>query len=180
MKTLKTFESFSINENIEYEKRLSQPIIDILNEQIKNELESSQIYKGMSVYLDDKGWVISSAYYYSASQEELTHMDKIYNYLFEKNCKPIVPVIGQIKQDFESIREVLEESLKHEILVTKNWEDIANLALNEKDNTTYNFSQWFINEQRSEEEKFRNLLFSLDKDIPDWYLDENFEKLGKG
>jgi ferritin len=180
MKTLKTFNSFSLNENIEYEKRLSQPIIDILNTQIKNELESSQIYKGMSTWLDDKGWVISSKYYYTASQEEITHMDKIYDYLFEKNCKPIVPTIGQIKQDFKDIREVLEESLKHEIIVTKNWENIADLALKEKDNTTYNFSQWFINEQRSEEEKFRNLLFALDKEIPDWYLDENFEKLGKG
>lgn len=46
-----------INEQIEQMPRLSQTIANILNAQIKNELVSSQIYRGMSAWLDDKGWI---------------------------------------------------------------------------------------------------------------------------
>ena len=81
-----------------------------------------------------------------------------------------------IKQSFKSIREVLEDSLEHEIKVTKNTEAISELAKREGDNTTYEFAQGFLKEQ-VEEEKFRNLLFKLDLNMPDWKTDELFESL---
>ena len=178
MKKLKTFSSFSVNENIEYEKRLTQPIIDILNQQIKNELESSQIYRGMSTWLDDKGYNEMSKYFFKSGQEELVHMDKIYNYLFDKNCKPIVPVVGQVKQEFKDVREVLEESLKHEIFITEALEKIANLSISEKDNTTYQFIQWFLNENVEEENKWKEILFKID-DMPKYQIDNTFKELNE-
>jgi ferritin len=179
MKTIKTFNSFSLNENIEYEKRLSQPIIDILNEQIGNELQSSQIYRGMSCFLDDKGFTNAGKYFFKSGQEELVHMDRIYNYLFDKNCKPKVPKTTDVKQDFTNIVEILKLSLEHEILVSKNWNDIADLALKEKDNFTYQEAQWFINEQVEEENKWRELLFEIDTDTPKWKISDIFEELIK-
>ena len=61
--------------------------------------------------------------------------------------------------------------------VTKEWEKIANLAKEEGDNTTYDFAQWYLTEQQEEEERFRNILFKLDLEMPDWKTDELFEKL---
>jgi ferritin len=179
MKTIKTFSIFKLNENIENDKRLSDKILDILNKQIKNELESSQIYRAMSCWLDDNGWIGASKYFFKSAQEELIHMDKIYQYLFDRNCLAKVPTVGAVKQEYKDIKNILEESLEHEIEVTENWENIANLAKNEGDNTTYDFSQWFLNEQKEEEEKFRNLLFKINLDIPKWELDELFEDLIK-
>ena len=46
---------FSLFEGVEKEGRLSEKITNILNEQIKNELQSSQIYRGMSCWLDNEG-----------------------------------------------------------------------------------------------------------------------------
>ena len=178
MKKLKTFENFSVNESIEYEKRLTQPIIDILNQQIKNELESSQIYRGMSCWLDDKGYNEMSKYYFKSADEELTHMNRIYEYMFDKNCKPKVPVVGEVKQEFKDVREVLEESLKHEILISKNWSDIAELALSEKDSFTYQESQWYISEQKEEEQRLRDILFKID-DMPKWAIDNTFKELNE-
>jgi ferritin len=169
---------FKFNEAIENDERLSNKIVSILNEQIHNELQSSQIYRGMSCWLDNN-FIEASKYFFKSAQEELTHMDKIYNYLFDKNCVAKVPTCDKVEQEFKNIREVIEKSLEHEILVTKNFDDIANLAKEEGDNTTYVFSQWFINEQVEEEERMRNILFKMNLDMPDWKIDEMFGDLNK-
>lgn len=164
---------------IETVGRLTDDILGILNAQIKNELMSYQIYMGMTCFLDDAGWIGASKYYSKTAKEELNHMNKIYDYLFDRNVKAVVPVTEDVKQEFSGIREILEESLKHEMEVTKNWNDISEKAKVEGDNTTYEFAQWFLNEQIEEENKFRDILFKLDLDMPDWKIDELFEELTK-
>ena len=99
MKNVKSFSLFE-KANIENESRLSKSIVDILNAQIKNELESSQIYMGMTCWLDDEGWIGASKYYFKSAQEELVHMNKIYKYLFDRNCLAKVPTCDVIKQSF--------------------------------------------------------------------------------
>src|SRR5574343_1083891 len=166
-----------LNESIQQEERLSKTITDVLNAQIKNEAMSSQIYLGMTCWLDDTGWIGASKYYFKTAQEELAHMNKIYKYMFDRNVKPVVPEIGSVTQVFENIREVLELSLTHEMTVTEQWNNITKLAKDAKDNNTYEFAQWFLKEQVEEEEKFRNILFKLDLDMPKWKTDELFEGL---
>jgi ferritin len=126
----------------------------------------------MSCWLDDNGWIESAKRFFKDADEELEHMKKIYQYLFDKNCKPKVPTCEAVEEEFKDIREVVEKSLEHEMEVTKNWDDISNLAKKEGDNNTYLFSQWFVNEQKEEEEKYRNILFKMDLDMPDYELDE--------
>lgn len=169
--------SFSLFENIEEEKRLSEGLTAVLNEQIKQELLSSQIYRGMSCFLDSNGWIDASKYYFRSAQEELVHMDKIYNYLFDRNVLAVVPSCGEVKQEFEDIRQVVEESLKHEIDVTKKWEAISNQAKDEGDNTTYEFAQWFLKEQVEEENKFRDILDKMNLEMPKYEIDDLFGDL---
>ena len=71
MKNLKHIVPFSLFEGIEDKGRLSDKITGILNKQIKNELLSSQIYRGMSCWLDDKGWIDASKYFFKSAQEEI-------------------------------------------------------------------------------------------------------------
>lgn len=177
MKKIKKFQMF--NENIENETRLTDKIVDILNEQIKNELQSSQIYRGMSCWCDDKGWIGASKYFWKSAQEELIHMEKVYQYLFDKNCLAKVPTCDKVEQEFKDIRDVVEKSLKHEMDITKNWNDISELAKKEEDNTTFEFAQWFLKEQVEEEEKFRNILFKMNLDMPKYEIDCLFENLMK-
>ena len=167
--------SFSLFEGIENEKRLSDKIAKILNEQIKNELQSSQIYRGMSCWLDSKGWNDAAKYFFKAADEELIHHSKIYQYLFDKNVVAKVPTIEDVKQEFESIREVMEKSLKHEIDITKNWEEISKASKEENDNTTYEFAQWFLKEQIEEENKLRDILDKMNLETPNWKTDELFK-----
>jgi ferritin len=163
--------------SIEQKARLSKGITAILNKQIENELYSSQIYRAFSAWLDDKGWIGGSELFFKYADEELGHMSKIYKYLYEKNSRAIVPNVKNVPQDFNDVRDLVEKALEHEMKVTKNWNEIANKAKGEDDNDTYSFALGYVNEQREEEEKIRNILFSMDLDMPKWKIDEMFKKL---
>jgi len=173
----KHIKPYKLFESVENEPRLSNELSSILNTQIKNELQSCQIYLGMSCWLDDKGWIGASKYFFKSGTEELEHMKKIYQYLFDRNVLALVPAVGEVQQEFEDIRQIVELSLEHEIGVTANWERISGLAKELNDNTTYEFAQWFLKEQVEEEDKFRDILFKLNLDMPKWKIDELFETL---
>lgn len=163
--------------SIEQKARLSKSIASILNKQIENELYSSQIYRAFSAWLDDEGWIGGSELFFKYADEELGHMSKIYKYLYEKNARAIVPNVKNVPVNFENVRDLVEKALEHEMKVTKNWNDIANKAKGEDDNDTYSFALGYVNEQREEEEKIRNILFSMDLDMPKWKIDELFKDL---
>lgn len=170
----------SDNSALEFKQRLQPDIIAILNLQIANELQSSQIYRGMSCWLDNMGFTNAAEYFVKSADEELVHMRKIYKYLFEKNCKAVTPTCTLVQQNFTDMKEILTKSLEHEIVVTGNWEDIANLACEKKDKTTMFISDWFLNEQLEEESKWRDLLYLIDFDMPKWRLEEIFKELNEG
>jgi len=163
--------------SVEQKPRLSKAITGILNKQIENELYSSQIYRSFSAWLDDEGWIGGSELFFKYADEELGHMSKVYKYLYEKNARALVPNVKNVPQEFNDIRDLVEKALEHEMKVTKNWNDIANKAKSEDDNDTYSFALGFVNEQREEEEKMRNILFSMDLDMPKWKIDEMFKNL---
>jgi ferritin len=163
--------------SVEQKPRLSKSITSVLNKQIENELYSSQVYRSFSAWLDDKGWIGGSELFFKYADEELGHMSKIYKYLYEKNARALVPNVKNVPQEFNDIRDLVEKALEHEMRVTKNWNEIANKAKAEDDNDTYSFALGYVNEQREEEEKIRNILFSMDLDMPKWKIDEMFKNL---
>ena len=167
-------QSSAVKERIVDVTRLSESVLAILNDQIKNELHSSQIYRGMSCWLNDAKWPAGTKLFFKYADEELTHMSKIYEYIFDRNCTAVVALCEPVKSDFADIREVVEASLEHEIEVTNNWEGIATLAKEEGDNTTYEFAQWFLKEQVEEEDKFRTILEKMDLDMPKYEIDKLF------
>jgi ferritin len=160
-----------LNEAIVDEERLGKKVIEILNKQIKNELNSSQMYRAMSCWLDDQKWPASVKVFFKYADEELTHMTKIYQYLFDRNCKVTVPTSDEQKAEFKDIKEMVETALEHEMEVTKNWEDISKLAKDEDDSTTFEFAQWFLKEQIEEEDKMRTIIEKIDLDMPKYEID---------
>ena len=171
--------SSKLNEGVEDIPRLSKSILGVLNKQIMNELESSQIYRALSAWLNDNDWVDGTKLFFKYANEELDHMSKIYTYIYEKNSRAVVPPCPNVKQEFKDIREVVESALNHEMMVTKNWNDIANKSKEENDNDTYSFAMGYINEQREEEEKVRDVLEKMNLDMPKWAIDELFGELIK-
>jgi ferritin len=160
---------------IEQQKRLSESILALLNTQIKNELESSQIYRAMSCWAFDTGWLEAAKYYFKSAQEELKDMDNVYLYVFDKNAKAVTPACPEVPLTYENMRKVVEASLAHEINVTANWKAIADKAMEEKDHDTYALAQGYLKEQIEEENKFRDMLQKMNLKMPDYEIDELFK-----
>ena len=129
-----------------------------LNKQVKMEAESAMFYLSCASWCEYKGYVNSSLFLHAHSEEERMHMMKIFKYINDSGGHALVPEIRNIRHRFDSLHEIIELILEHEIKVSLAINNMADFCFNTKDFTTFNFLQWFIAEQREEEEICRRAL----------------------
>ena len=137
---------------------LSEKMVRALNEQITMEGYASFLYLSMAGWFDAKSMQGCAAFMYRQSQEEHGHMMKIFKYLVDLDAVAVAPGITQPPADFESVQQIFSDTLAHEQRVTNSIHEIVELAIQEKDHATYNFLQWYVNEQREEENLMRTIL----------------------
>jgi ferritin len=142
--------------------KMNDKILDSLNNQIKIEYDASNYYLSMAIYFELNGYKGISDFFYNQSTEERDHMIMVIKYINEKGGQVIMPDLN--KYDIPNNLDVIKafsESLENEMGVTNSINESHHVSVENKDYTTANFLQWFINEQRGEEEKFRNILDKL-------------------
>jgi len=140
---------------------LSKEIEQALNNQILLESESSQIYLAMACWAETNGFDGTSGFMYVHSDEERGHMLKIVKYINERGSHAIIPELPQPKHDYESLLEVFENLLEHEVAVTNSINELVYKTLEARDYTTHNFLQWYVSEQTEEEALARTILDKL-------------------
>ncbi|WP_257656539.1 ferritin [Parapedobacter lycopersici] len=160
---------------------LNEEIEKILNEQIKVEAHSSSIYLAMSSWCDDQGYDFSADFFAKQSEEERTHMLKLFNYVNDRGGRAISPEIVNIPADFESFRGVFEQMLEQEMYVTQQFNNIADKCMKVKDFVTFQFIQWFLEEQIEEEYVARRILEMFDvigeEGTGRWEIDKHIPKV---
>lgn len=159
----------------------SQESEQALNNQIEQEAAASATYLSFAIWMEREGYQNIAKFFYKQSEEERGHMLKIINYLISVGGCPISPAVKPVKGDFKNVREVFEQFLEHERKVTKSIFDIYKLAQDVKDAFMVEFLQWFINEQREEEETAMRLVELLDvigdtgRDL--WLVDQEIKNM---
>ncbi len=133
---------------------LSQPLVDALNEQMKNEFFSGYLYKAMAAYFEAEDLPGFAHWMKMQALEELCHGEKFFNYICEAGGRAVLLPIDAPKADYESPLDVFEYSLKHEQFVTSRINDLMTLAKSENAHATEIFLQWFVTEQVEEEASF--------------------------
>ncbi len=140
---------------------LKEKIQTALNKQIELEQSSSQFYLAMASWSESLGLTGTSNFLYKHSDEERFHMLKLIRFVNERGGKSLIPALSQPPKEFESLSNIFELLLEHELNVTESINNIVDLCLNEKDYTTYNFMQWYVSEQMEEEALARTILDKL-------------------
>ena len=162
-------------------RSLTEETEERLNKQIMMEGLSSARYLSMASWCDTEGYVKSADFLYRHSEEERQHMLKLFSYVNDAGGHALQPEIKGIKHEFNSLREVFEDVLDHELEVTKSINDIVEHCFKIKDFTTFNFLQWFVTEQREEETIARRAveLFDIigEEGIGLWTIDQEIAKL---
>ncbi len=141
---------------------LSKKLEKVLNQQVEKEGYAANLYLAMASWADGKGLEGISNWFYAQHMEEIQHMLKFIQYINERGGKAVVPSFEQPPMDFKNVKNAFEASLEHEQMVTKSINNIVGICLEEKDFTTHNWIQWFVDEQLEEESSVQSLLDKLD------------------
>ena len=160
---------------------ISKKMIKALNVQIALEGYASYLYLSMASWCDKEALEGCARFMHRQSEEERMHMLKIFYYLSEVDAHALTPAIKQPPHEFESVRSMFEQVYKHEQKVTASIDKLVKITYEENDNTTLNFLQWYVNEQREEEALMRTILdkIKLIGEGPQslYYIDQEIEKI---
>lgn len=155
---------------------ISEKMQDKLNYQINREIFSAYLYLSMASYAADKGFDGFANWFFCQYKEELSHAEKIYNYVNEQGRKVNLMEIEKPEENFESVTDLFEKTLAHEKTVTGLIHGLVKLAREENDYATEYFLQWFVTEQVEEEaepEKILQKLKMLGKEGNGWVMMDN-------
>lgn len=137
--------------------KIDAAMVTALNEQVRREFQAAQNYLAMATHLDGKSLEYVAGFFYRQADEEREHAMKIVRYLLEVGQAPVIPALAQPQADFGDLSEIADISLAQEQDVTAAIHDLADQALDRKDHATYQFLQWYVDEQVEEEAVFGKL-----------------------
>lgn len=140
---------------------LNEKVEKALNKQIELELFSSQLYLAMASWAEKNGYNGAANFLYAHSDEEREHMLRLFHYVNDRGSHAIVPEIDQPKSEYDSVQTVFEEILEHEKMISSKINNLVGICYEEKDFTTTNFLQWYVQEQIEEETLFSTVLDKL-------------------
>jgi ferritin len=155
---------------------LSKKMGEALNVQLEKEAYASALYLAMASWAETNGFDGITEWFFAQAEEEREHMLKFMRYINERGGHGIVPAVPQPPKSFTDIKSVFEAALDHERGVTASINNIVGLCLEEKDFSTHQWLQWFVQEQLEEEASGQkiidkinllgpNNLYLLDRDI---------------
>ncbi len=159
----------------------SQTVQDAINNQINAELSSSYSYLAMSTYCERQNFLGCAKWLRIQSEEEYGHGMRLLDFLLARNGTIKLKAVAEPPVQFPSIQSVFEAALAQEQQVSKQIDELYELALKEKAFAALVQLQWFITEQVEEEKSAREIVakFQLLKDDPAALLDLDRELGGR-
>lgn len=140
---------------------ISKRMQTAIDEQINAEFWSAYLYLSMSAYFERQNLKGFANWMKVQYQEEMTHAVKFFDYVHSRGGQVTLKPIAAVDTDWKNAIEVFSETLKHEQLVTALINNLANIAVEEKDHATNTMLQWFIAEQVEEEGNDEQILVQL-------------------
>lgn len=138
--------------------RLSKNIEKALNAQMTKEAHASQIYLSYGAWADNQGFGGIANFLFRHAHEERNHMMKILEYILKRGAEVEVSAIPAPPENPASLNDCFEKVFEHEVDNTKSVHHLVKKSLDEEDWATWNFMQWFVNEQVEEETLAMSLL----------------------
>ena len=104
---------------------LSKKIEQALNDQIKIEAESSQVYLAMASWAETQGFEGVSSFMYAHSDEERMHMLKLAKFVNERGGHATISALSAPPISFGSFKEMFQTLFDHEVHVSQKINDLS-------------------------------------------------------
>ena len=140
---------------------IKKEMADLLNAQFHREMFAAMQYLAVSSYFEDQNLDGFAHFFRLQAQEEMSHAMKQFDYLHRVDGKVTMKGIPQPQTEFGSIIDVFEFTLKAEMKVTEDINNLMKATVEFGDFATQAFLQWFVTEQVEEEDLVRNILQKL-------------------
>lgn len=134
-----------------------------LNKQLNEELYSAYLYLAMAARAERLGLPGFGHWFKSQYHEELSHADRFYTYILERDGDVTLDAIGRpdIGDNCDTALGLFETSLKHEQGISDLIFNLKDLCRKESDHATDVFLEWFVREQIEEEASVRTVVDQL-------------------
>ena len=140
---------------------ISKKVAEMLLVQANREFYSERLYIAMEYYFKSLDLNSYANLFNDYALEERSHAYKMLDFLDEHNCSTKLSKIDDVTTDYSSPKDVFEKAYIHELQVTKWITDIYHVAVKENDVASQQFLDWFLEEQREEEDKMLTRLNRL-------------------
>lgn len=137
---------------------ISKKMNAALNEQIGNELAASNQYVAIASYFDGEGLPALAKHFFKQAAEERDHAMRFVRMVLDSGGEVKIPAIPAPKPTFKDSADAVKLALDSELRVTKQINEIVDLAISDKDHLSKNALEWFVNEQREEVSSMDTLL----------------------
>ena len=140
---------------------LSPAMQDALNRQMAAEFASSYLYLAMSAYCAARNFDGFAHWLRLQSQEETDHALKFFDMVIDRGGQVTLQPLEAPRTEYESLLDVMQQTLAHEQQVTAMIEELYAVAVREEDYTAQAQLQWFLTEQVEEEKTAERIVEQL-------------------
>jgi ferritin len=155
-------------------KLLNNKTVDALNYRIQQEEHSSRIYEQFSLWFDNKGLLNCSKLFKNYAAEEMVHATFAKEFLLDYGITPCLQPLPSPEMELDTVLDVFEAALEHELLIAKQCNELASMALKENNHILYQLGLKYCAEQQEEIGKTVTLLdilkMSSDMLVVDHYI----------
>lgn len=136
----------------------SKEMNQAINEQIGHEFAAMLQYVAIATHFDGEGLPMLARHFYRQAEEEREHAMRFVRYVVDAGGQVAVPAIPAAQSQFQSAEEAVKLSLDRELTVTRQINALMDRAIEERDHTTRNALEWFVEEQLEEVSSMEMLL----------------------
>lgn len=155
---------------------ITEKSAELLTEQIGSELAASHNYRGIALYFARQSLMGWAKLFLDQAAEEREHAEKIIAFLVDNEVPFDLPAVGAATTRYSSALEAAQAALDSERKVSGQFRTLASVSLEEDDYTTFQFLQWFIEEQVEEEAKMQALIDLINSGINLFQAESLLEK----
>ena len=131
---------------------MKQPVVDAINDQIRDELYSGYLYLAMSAHFGAENLEGFARWMRFQAQEELQHAMRLYDYVISIGGRVVLKAIDQPPAEFGAPLSIFRQGLEHEREDLKRMHALFARARTQDDYPAELALQWFIQEQVQEED----------------------------
>ena len=132
-----------------------------LQEAVQSELYASHLYKSLANQLQRLGYFGGQKHFLSEAADELTHYQKLADFLNDRGSVASVPMLEAITDRVVTLRDAIEIAYETELQLGNDYDRWYASA--SKDPTVQQFLLFYLEQQRTSVGEYGDLLARLDR-----------------